>query len=68
MEAKELTLGGRIRIKKGHPNGYGDRKGRLVAIEVIVDIGEPLLLRVDPEALEVVPEDPLPPGWEEVEV
>ncbi|KTD85779.1 hypothetical protein [Paenibacillus etheri] len=68
MKSEELSQGRRIRIKDGQPNGYGSRTGRLVAIEVIVDIGEPLLLRVGPEALEVVPEDPLPPGWEEVEI
>ncbi|WP_438490996.1 hypothetical protein [Paenibacillus sp. IHBB 3054] len=68
MKIEELNPGGRIRIKEGHASDYGSRIGRIVAIEVTVDIGEPLLVRVNPEALEAVSEDPMPPGWEEVEV
>jgi hypothetical protein len=68
MKSEELSQGRRIRIKDGHPSGYCGRNGRIIAIKVLVDIGEPLLISVDLEAIEVVPEDSLPPGWEEVEI
>jgi hypothetical protein len=33
-----------------------------------VDIGEPLLVIIEPEALEEAPPNPLPPGWEEFNI
>jgi len=68
MRTEELKQGMRVQIAADHKSGYGSRTGRIIAVEVTVDIGEPLLIRIDSEALEEVPEDPLPPGWEEVEI
>lgn len=68
MRIEDLHLKSRVLIKEGHSSGYGGRTGRITAVEVTVDIGEPLLIRIDPGALEIMPEDPLPPGWEEVDI
>ncbi|MBT2287963.1 hypothetical protein J7E73_02230 [Paenibacillus albidus] len=78
MKWEELKPGMPVRIAAGHESGFGGRKGRVLAIGTfegynkrigaLVDIGEPLLLIIEPEALEPVPKDPLPPGWEEFEV
>lgn len=68
MKTEELKLGERIRIKEGHASGYGGRTGRIMAIEVTADIGEPLLIRLDPKDIEPAPDDLLPPGWEEVNI
>jgi len=68
MKAEELTLGLRVRVKDGFHIG---KIGIVLAKgtqTVLLDIGEPLLINVLPEHLEPVPEDPLPPGWEEVEI
>lgn len=68
MKIEELTLGVRVRIKDGFHIG---KIGIVIAKgtqTVLLDIGEPLLINVLPEHLEPVPEDPLPPGWEEVEI
>lgn len=65
MNIKDIDPNSRVRISAGHWKG---RTGRIKSIEVVVDIGEPLLIRLDPKDLEPVPEDPLPPGWEEVNI
>ncbi|MNM22052.1 hypothetical protein D3C81_324220 [compost metagenome] len=78
MNLKDITPGLRVRIVADHSCGHGSRTGRVVAvgtfeggpqqISVLVDIGEPLLAIIEPEALEPVPEDPLPHGWEEFNI
>ncbi|WP_025692308.1 hypothetical protein [Paenibacillus zanthoxyli] len=78
MNLDEIKPGLRVRIATDHTSGYGSRTGRVVAvgtfevnlykIGALVDIGEPLLIIVEPEALDHAPEDPLPPGWEEVDI
>ncbi|MNY78360.1 hypothetical protein D3C86_2185740 [compost metagenome] len=68
MRTEDLHPNIRVQISADHPSGYGGQIGRVVAVEVTVDIGEPLLIRIDPESLERMPEDPLPPGWEEFDI
>ncbi|MEK5414512.1 hypothetical protein [Paenibacillus sp. FSL L8-0708] len=78
MKWEDLKPGMSVRIAKGHGSGYGGRRGRILAvgtfegslkrIGALVDIAEPLLVVIEPEALEEMPEDQLPPGWEEFEV
>ncbi|UQZ32354.1 hypothetical protein C2I18_01585 [Paenibacillus sp. PK3_47] len=34
MKCEELNPDARVRIKEGHPSGYGGRTGKIVAIEV----------------------------------
>ncbi|MNB71351.1 hypothetical protein D3C75_179140 [compost metagenome] len=68
MKAEELTLGVRVRITDGFHIG---KIGIVIAKgtqTVLLDIGEPLLISVLPGNLKPAPEDPLPPGWEEVEI
>lgn len=78
MKWDELKRGLPVRIAAGHESGFGGRSGKVVAvgtfegyskrIGALIDIGEPLLLILEPEALEEAPEDPPPPGWEEFDV
>ncbi|WP_339815591.1 hypothetical protein [Paenibacillus sp. FSL R5-0928] len=68
VKIEELTLGVRVCITYGiHISKIGIviAKGTQT---VLLDIGEPLLISVLPAHLEPAPEDPLPPGWEEVEI
>lgn len=68
MKIEELTLGVRVRITDGFHIG---KIGIVIAKgtqTVLLDIGEPLLISELPEHLELAPEDPLLPGWEEVEI
>ncbi|MEK4878960.1 hypothetical protein MKX34_11935 [Paenibacillus sp. FSL R5-0636] len=68
MKIEELKLGVRVRIKNGfHINKIGIviAKGTQT---VLLDIDEPLLISVLPAYLETAPENPLPPGWEEVKI
>ncbi|MEK5415912.1 hypothetical protein [Paenibacillus sp. FSL L8-0708] len=68
MKVEELTLGVRVRITYGF---HISKIGIVIAKgtqTVLLDIGEPLLISELPEYLEPAPEDPLPPGWEEVEI
>jgi hypothetical protein len=68
VKAEELTFGLRVRIIDGFHIG---KIGIVIAKgtqTVLLDIGEPLLISEPPEHLEPAPEDPLPPGWEEVEI
>lgn len=68
MKAKDLTLGLRVQITKGH---WQDRTGIVLAIgakTILIDIGEPLLISELPEHLEPAPPDPLPLGCEEVDI
>ncbi|BCG57500.1 hypothetical protein [Paenibacillus sp. URB8-2] len=71
MNINDITPGQRVLIAENHPSGYGGRTGRVLAKgtrTVLIDIGEPLLASIEPEYLEPAPDDPLPPGWEEVDV
>ncbi|MBY9078326.1 hypothetical protein KIH86_17560 [Paenibacillus sp. HN-1] len=77
MNLKDITPGLRVRIATDHPSGHGSRTGRVVAvgtfegsytIGALIDIGEPLLTIIEPEALEPAPDEPLPPGWEEFDI
>lgn len=78
MKWEELKPGLFVQIVQGHTSGFGGRRGKVEAIGTfegyskrigaLVDIGDPLLVIIDPGGLEKVPEDPLPPGWEEFEV
>lgn len=78
MKWEELKSGLSVRIVQGHTSGFGGRRGKVEAIGTfdgiskrtgaLIDIGEPLLVIIEPEGLEEVSEDPLPPGWEEFEV
>lgn len=78
MKFDDLKPGMPVCIALDHPNGYGGRRGRVIAvgtfeggpkrIGALVDIHEPCLLVVEPEDLEQVDPDPLPPGWEEFDV
>ncbi|MEF2968871.1 hypothetical protein V3851_24035 [Paenibacillus sp. M1] len=78
MKLSDLKPGLPIQIIADHPNGYGGRKGKVIAIgtfeggpkaiSVLVDIYEACLLVVEPEGLDPVEPDPLPPGWAEIEV
>lgn len=66
MNLNDITPGLRVRINTGH---WINRTGTVLAIgakTVLIDIGEPLLINEPPEHLEPAPEDPLPPGWEEI--
>lgn len=68
LKIEELELGVRVHIKEGFHIG---KIGIVIAKgtqTVLLDIGEPLLISELPEYLEPAPEDPLPPGWEEMEV
>lgn len=78
MKWEELKPGMPVRIAAEHDSGFGGRRGKVEAIGTfegyskrigaLVDIGEPLQVIIEPEALEPAPEEPLPPGWEEFEV
>lgn len=78
MKLEDLKPGLPIRIAPEHPNGYGGRKGKVIAIGTfeggpkwigaLIDINEACLLIVEPEGLDPDQPDPLPPGWEEIEV
>lgn len=78
MNFSELMPGIPVRIALDHPNGYGGRIGKVIAvgtfeggpkrIGALVDIHEPCLLVVEPEDLEQVDPDPPSPGWEEFDV
>lgn len=68
MKLEDLIYGVRVRITDGF---HIDKIGIVLAKgteTVLLDIGEPLLISEPPEHLEPLPEDPLPPGWEEVEI
>lgn len=78
MRWEELKPGQAVRIVENHNSGFGGRCGRVVAvgtfigiserIGALVDIHEPLLVIIEPEALEEVGFDSLPPGWEELDI
>ncbi|WP_340010392.1 MULTISPECIES: hypothetical protein [unclassified Paenibacillus] len=68
MKIEELTLGVQVRIIDGF---HISKIGIVIAKgtkNVLLDIGEPLLISVLPAHLKPAPEDPLPPGWEEIKV
>ncbi|KGE21097.1 hypothetical protein [Paenibacillus wynnii] len=75
MKWDELKPGLPVRITAGYHAGktgkvlaVGTFEGGPYRIGALVDILEPLLVIVGPEALEELPEYPLLPGWEEFEV
>ncbi|WP_339189857.1 hypothetical protein MKY54_05485 [Paenibacillus sp. FSL P2-0121] len=78
MKWEELKPGQSVRIDENHNSGFGGRYGRVVAIGTfigiserigaLIDIHEPLLLIIEPEALEEVDLESLQPGWEEVDL
>jgi hypothetical protein len=75
MKWEELKPGLPVRIIEGYHAGkigkvlaVGTFEGGPYRIGALVDIAEPLLIIIDPNALQEVPEDPLPSGWEEFEV
>jgi hypothetical protein len=68
MKLEDLIYGIRVRIITGFHTG---KIGIVLAVgskTVLLDIGEPLLISEPYEHLEPAPEDPLPPGWAEVEI
>lgn len=78
MRIEDIRPGIDVHIIRDHPNGYGGRKGKVIAIGtfeggpktigVLVDIYEACLIVVLPEHLDPIEPDPLPPGWEEIEL
>ncbi|MNM10415.1 hypothetical protein D3C76_1773010 [compost metagenome] len=78
MKFEDLKPGMQIRIAANHISGYGGRTGKVIAIGTfeggpkrigaLVDINEPCLLVIEPDDLDPVEPDPLPPGWAEFEV
>jgi hypothetical protein len=60
------------------PLNPGGRCGRVVAIGTfigiserigaLIDIHEPLLIIIEPEALEEIDFEPIPPGWAEFDI
>ncbi|NOU83847.1 hypothetical protein GC101_33890 [Paenibacillus sp. LMG 31459] len=75
MKLEELKPGLPVQITKGYHAGktgkvitIGTFEGGPKRIGALVDIAEPVLVIMDPEALEKLLEEPLPPGWEQFEV
>ncbi|WP_438497209.1 hypothetical protein [Paenibacillus sp. IHBB 3054] len=78
MKWEELKPGLPVRIAAGHESGFGGRSGKVVAvgtfegyskrIGALIDIGEPLLMVIEPEALEEEPKNPSTLGWEEFDL
>jgi hypothetical protein len=75
MKWDELKPGLSVRITAGYHAGktgkvlaVGTFEGGAKRIGALVDIAEPLLVIMEPEALEEAPEEPLQPGWEEFEI
>jgi hypothetical protein len=78
MRWEELKSEQSVRICDNHDSGFGGRCGRVVAIGTfigiserigaLIDIHEPLLIIIEPEALEETDLELLPPGWEEFEI
>ena len=58
----------RVRVKRGHWKGRTGVIVRADHLTAVVDIGEPLYVRVPLSNLEPAPDDPAPDGWEEVDV
>lgn len=72
MKLEELRAGLPVRITEGYHKGktgkviaVGTFEGGPQRIGALVDIAEPMLVIALPAALEKLPEEPLPPGWEE---
>ncbi|WP_339245369.1 hypothetical protein [Paenibacillus sp. FSL F4-0243] len=78
MKWEEIKPGQSVRIDKNHLSGFGGRCGRVVAIGTfigiserigaLIDIHEPLLIIIEPEALEETDLELLPPGWAEFDI
>lgn len=80
MKFKDLKPGLPVRLVTDHKSGYGGRGGIVLNVGTfelitgenrtgaLVDIGEPCLLVVEPEGLEIVDLDPPNLGWEEFHI
>jgi hypothetical protein len=78
MRWEELKPEQSVRICDNHDSGFGGRCGSVVAIGTfigiserigaLIDIHEPLLVIIEPEALEEVVLESLPPGWAEFDI
>ncbi|MEK4854769.1 hypothetical protein NST04_33375 [Paenibacillus sp. FSL H7-0756] len=75
MRLEELRPGLSVQITEGFHKGktgkvlaIGTFEGGPKQIGALVDIAEPVLVILEPGALEELPEEPLTPGWEEFEV
>lgn len=73
MKSPKLKSGQIIKIAKGHKSGLGGRHGKIVEVSMydgqgkargaLVDIDEPLQVIIEPESLEPLQSNSLPPGW-----
>lgn len=75
MKLEELRPDLQVQITAGYHKGkigkviaVGTFEGGPKQIGALLDIAEPVLVIVEPEALEELPEEPPPLGWEEVEL
>lgn len=78
MRWEELKPGQSVRICDYHNSGFSGRCGRIVAvgtfigiserIGALIDIHEPLLVIIEPEALEEIDFESLPLGWAEFDI
>ncbi|WP_339314412.1 hypothetical protein [Paenibacillus sp. FSL R10-2734] len=78
MRWEELMPGQSVCICENHNSRFGERRGTVVAIGTfigisertgtLIDIHEPLLVIIEPEALEEVDFESLPLGWAEFDI
>lgn len=75
MKWEQLKPGLPVRITAGYHAGkngkvlaVGTFEGGPYRIGALVDITEPVLVILEPEALDTLPEEPLLPGWEKFEL
>ncbi|MEK3796096.1 hypothetical protein MKX42_30605 [Paenibacillus sp. FSL R7-0204] len=75
MKLEELQPGLTVQITEGYHKGktgkviaVGTFEGGPKQIGALVDIADPVLVIAMPDALEKLPEEPVPPGWEEFEI
>ncbi|MEK4997085.1 hypothetical protein [Paenibacillus sp. FSL H7-0918] len=78
MRWEDLKPGQSVHICDNHDSGFGGRCGSIVAIGTfigiserigaLIDIYEPLLIIIEPEALEDLDFESLPPGWAEFDI
>jgi hypothetical protein len=75
MKWEELKPGLPVRITAGYHAGktgkvlaVGTFEGGPDRISALVDITEPVLVILEPEALKKLPAEPLQLGWEEFEI
>ncbi|NQX45365.1 hypothetical protein HQN87_08475 [Paenibacillus tritici] len=75
MKLEDLKPGLPVQITAGYHKGktgkviaVGTFEGGPKQIGALVDIAEPVLVILEPGAMEKLPEKPLSPGWEEFEI